>query len=89
MSFIKDNGGPVALIVLIGAAIIGYIELRLPSDVEIQAKVNQAFEDAGSVAPHRMDTAEKDIEENTEDIDDFEDRWNSLIDALAATRVER
>jgi len=89
VSFIKENGGPVLLAVLGAAAIVGYIELRLPSEVETQARVDQAFEDAGAIAPHRMDSAEADIEENAEDIDDFEDRWNALIDALAATRIER
>ncbi len=89
MNFIKENGGPVVLAVLGAAAIVGYIELRLPSEVETQARVDAAFVAAGAIAPHRMDSAEEDIDKNEKDIDDFEDRWNALIDALAATRIER
>jgi len=89
MSFIKENGGPVALVVLGAAAILGYIELRLPSAAELQVMVDDKFVEAGAVPVHRMDSAEEDIEENAEDIDDFADRWNNLIDALAASRVER
>jgi len=89
MSFIQENGGPLVVGAICLAIIGGYIEMRLPSDLEIQAKVNKAFVDVGAVAPHRMDSAEEDIKENEEDISDFEDRWNALIDALAATRVER
>lgn len=62
MSFIKDNGGPVTLAVLAGAAIAGYIELRLPSEADLQKLVDDSFTEAGSVAPHRMDQAEEDID---------------------------
>jgi hypothetical protein len=34
MSFVKDNGGPIALGVLAFAIIFGYIELRAPRMVE-------------------------------------------------------
>ena len=68
MSFIKDNGGPVALVVMFFAVTAGYIELRLPSDAEIQAKVDAKFVAAGSVPPHRVEMIEDDIEDlETED----------------------
>lgn len=89
MSFIKENGGPLTVVVIVAAAIVGYIELRLPSEAELQVMVDDKFVAAGAVPVHRMDQAEEDIEENAEDIDDFADRWNNLIDALAASRVER
>lgn len=87
MSFVKDNGGPIALVLMFFGAVAGYIELRLPSDADIQAKVDAKFVAAGAVAPHRMDQAEKDIDENTDDIDDVQTRWNNLVDTLATQRV--
>ncbi len=88
MSFLQENGGPLVVGAVCLAIIGGYIEMRLPSDLEIQDKVNNAFIAVGAVEPHRMDSAEEDIDKNEKDIDDFEDRWNALIDALAATRIE-
>ena len=82
MSFLSDNGGPLAVGVVVLAGIGTYIELRLPSDAEIQAKINQAFEDAGSVAPHRMDQAEKDIGKLEAADDKLDDKITRIIDIL-------
>jgi len=83
MSFIKDNGGPIVLIGVAAAVIAGYIELRLPSDAELQAKVDAKFVAAGAVPVHRMDSAEDDIEDNKDDIKTLTDRWNNLVDAIS------
>ncbi len=72
MSFVQDNGGPLAIIAVVGALIVGYIELRLPSEAEIDAKIDDRFVAAGNVPPHRMDRAEEkigDLEENDDKLD--------------------
>lgn len=61
MSWVNDNGGAVGLAVLGAAVIAGYIELRLPSDAELQTMVDNKFVAAGAVPPHRMDRAEEKI----------------------------
>lgn len=80
MSFIKDNGGPIVIGTVALAVIGGYIELRLPSDAEIEAKIDAKFVAAGNVPPHRMDQAE-------EDIDDLEEA-DIRIDAKAERIVQ-
>lgn len=83
MSFIQDNGGPLALAVLVMAFCAGYIELRLPSEADLQAKVDAKFVAAGAVPVHRMDSAEEDIVDNEEDIKTLTNRWNNLVDAIS------
>ena len=82
MSFIKDNGGPITLVVLLLGAIAGYIELRLPSDADIQARVDAKFVDAGAVAPHRMDQAEEDIDDLEAEDDKLDVKIGKIIDIL-------
>jgi hypothetical protein len=61
MNFIKDNGGPIALVVILLGFCAGYIELRLPSEADLQAKVDAKFVVAGAVPPHRVEMIEDDI----------------------------
>lgn len=69
MSFIKDNGGPIAVGAVALAIVGGYIELRLPSDAELDKRIEDRFTAAGNVAPHRMDRAEEKIGElESEDV---------------------
>ncbi len=84
MSFIKDNGGPLAIAVVVGAIITGYIELRLPSDADIQAKVDAKFVAAGAVAPHRMDAVEGDIE----DLEANDEKLDGKIERIVGILLE-
>ena len=79
MNFIKENGGMLAVGAVAMMIVAGYVELR----------VNANLNERGLVAPAKITAMSDDIEDNSEDIGDFEDRWNTLIDALAASRVER
>lgn len=62
MSFIQDNGGPLAIAGMFLVVVGAYIELRLPSEADLEKMVNDAFVSAGTVEPHRMDQAEEDID---------------------------
>ena len=77
MSFIKDNGGPVALAVLGAAVIAGYIELRLPSDAELKTLVDNKFVEAGNVP-----AAEKEITDlHAEDVKQY-DKIERIVQIL-------
>lgn len=82
MKFITENGGPIALVVILLGGIAGYIELRLPSDADIQAKVDAKFVEAGAVPPHRMDQAEKDIGELKDEDEKLDVKIGKIIDIL-------
>jgi hypothetical protein len=82
MSWIKDNGGPLVVGAVALGVIGGYIELRLPSDAEVQAMVDAKFIAAGSVAPHRMDQAEKDIGDLESEDDKLDVKIGKIIDIL-------
>lgn len=84
MSFIKDNGGPVALVVLGAAIIAGYIELRLPSDAELQAMVDNKFVAAGNVPPHRIDA----IDEEIDDLETEDERMYNKMERMAQILME-
>lgn len=84
MSFIKDNGGPVALAVLFFGAVAGYIELRLPSEADLDAKVQAAFTAAGNVPPHRVDAIEDDIV----DLEEEDDRMYDKMERMAQILME-
>ena len=80
MSFIQDNGGPLVVGAVILGIVGGYIELRLPTDAEINEKIDAKFVAAGNVPPHRMKQAE-------EDIDDLEE-MDKRLDAKAERIVQ-
>jgi len=84
MSFVKDNGGPLAVIAVVGALIIGYIELRLPSEAELDAMVDSRFVAAGNVPPHRMDRAEEKIT----DLEGEDDRIEGKLERMAQILME-
>ena len=77
--WIKDNLLAVAggLLLVCGFLLTQYVNREIASQLE----------EAGIVPEHKVVQLEKDVEENTDDISDFETRWNNLIDALAASRV--
>ena len=78
MNFIKENGGVLVVGAVILAALAGYMEWRISVGVGAQLQAKDI------VAPLKIETMEDDIEDNTDDIDDIEDRWNRLVDAIAA-----
>ena len=83
-SFFSDNGGVIAVGAVFLAIVGGYIELRLPSDAELQAKVDAKFVAAGNVAPHRMDQAEEDIA----DLEANDDRLDGKIERIVQILLE-
>ena len=76
MNFIKENGGVLAVlgvaVVLLGA----YAEWR------ISVAVDTKFVEAGSVAPHRMDQAEEDIDKLEVEDQRFDDKIDRIIEIL-------
>ena len=84
MSFVKDNGGPIALVVMLLGAIAGYIELRLPSEADLDARVQAAFTKAGNVPPHRVDAIEEDIV----DLEEEDDRMYNKMERMAQILME-
>jgi len=78
MSFVKDNGGAIAVGAVVLAILAGYMEWR------IGANVGDALAEAGIVPEAKITAMEGDIDRNEGDIDGIEDRWNRLVDALAA-----
>jgi len=78
MSFIKESGGLLVVGAVLLAILAGYMEWRIGAAVSSQLQAKDI------VAPLKIETMEGDIEDNTEDIDDIEDRWNRLVDAIAA-----
>lgn len=73
-NFFQANGGMLAVLAVCFALGAGYLEWR------IAVNVNAKFVAAGSVAPHRMNQAE-------DDIDDLEDA-DIRIDAKAERIVQ-
>lgn len=82
MSFLQDNGGPIALIVVMLGAIAGYIELRLPSEADLDARVAAAFTNAGNVRPHRVDAIEEDVEELEEEDKKLDNKIERIVGIL-------
>jgi hypothetical protein len=66
------------------AIVGGYIELRLPSDVEVQAKIDAAFTAAGQVAPHEIVAIEEDID----DLEATDIRMDSKIERIVDILLE-
>jgi hypothetical protein len=82
--FFSENGGIVAVGVVFLTIVGGYIELRLPSDVEIAAKIDAAFVAAGQVAPHEIDAIEEDID----DLEVADTRMDSKIERIVDILLE-
>ena len=78
MNWVKENGGVLVIGAVILAILAGYMEWRIGTAVSTQLQAKNI------VAPAKIESMEGDIEDNGEDIDDIEDRWNRLVDALAA-----
>ncbi len=76
MNFIRDNGGILAVLTVLIVVLSAYQEWR------INVAVNKAFTDAGSVAPHRMDQAEEDIDDLEAEDDKLDDKITRIIDIL-------
>ena len=52
--------------------------------VYIKAEIAAQLQDAGIVPEYEVTALKEDVQENADDIDTIEDRWNRLVDALAA-----
>ena len=65
---------------VIWAMTLGFLEWRA------SVHASDALAAAGIVPEAKIVAMEGDIEDNTDDIDDIEDRWNRLVDALAAEK---
>lgn len=84
MSFLSDNGGPIA----VGAAVIialgAYIELRLPSVVsdEVKTQTDQRLEAIHNVSPDKIEAMESDIENLEEGAGRLDDKITRIIDIL-------
>ena len=83
-NFFSDNGGIITVGVVFLGIVGGYIELRLPSDIEIQAKVDAAFIAAGNVAPHEIDAIEEDID----DLEIADTRMDGKIERIVDILLE-
>lgn len=80
MSFLSDNGGPIA----VGAAVIialgAYIELRLPSVVKTE--VTEQTEAINNISPDKIEAMESDIENLEEGAGRLDDKITQIIDIL-------
>ena len=82
--FIDSANGKLTLLAIVLGAIAGYIELRLPSDADIQQKVDDKFVAAGSVPPHRMDRAEEKID----NLEATDEKLDGKIDRIVEILLE-
>ena len=64
--------------VIVWGITLGFLDWRA------SVHASDALAAAGIVPEAKIESMEGDIEDNSEDIDDFEDRWNRLVDAIAA-----
>ena len=83
-NFLESTNGLLALIAIALGAVAGYIELRLPSDAELQAMVDDKFVSAGNVPPHRMDRAEEKIT----DLEETDEKLDSKIERIVQILME-
>ena len=60
------------------AMTLGFLDWRA------SVHASNALKEAGIVPEEKITAMEDDIDENAEDIDDLTDRWNRLVDAIAA-----
>ncbi len=76
MSFFKDNGGVLTVLGVVALLMAGYAEWRI--SVAVTAK----FEAEAQVEPHRMDQAEKDIDDLESEDDKLDVKIGKIIDIL-------
>ena len=79
-NFVKDNGGILTVMVFLYALSMGFLEWR----AQVHAQDYIAEKTAGIVAPEKIEAMDDNIQENEESIEAMEDRWNRLVDAIAA-----
>lgn len=76
--FVSSNGGILAVLAVCFALGAGYLEWR------IAVNVNQAFTDAGTIAPHRMDAAEEDIDK----LESVDEKLDTKIERIVQILLE-
>jgi len=72
--FISENGGILALLAVVTIALGVWIEWRIGGHLDSR----------GLIEPAKITAMADDIQENEEDIGELEDRWNAIVDAVAA-----
>jgi hypothetical protein len=75
----------IAAITFLGGGFVLAV-LGLATKAYIAGEVASQLAEAGIVPAHEVAAIRTDVDDNTDDIDDIEDRWNALVDALAASR---
>lgn len=76
--FVSNNGGILAVLAVCFAMGAGYLEWR------IAVNVGDAFAAAGSVAPHRMDAAEEDIDK----LESVDEKLDTKIERIVQILLE-
>lgn len=75
----------IGVVLFLGSGFVLAI-LGLAAKAYIAGEVETQLAAAGIVPAHEVTAIKDDVAENTDDIDDIENRWNALVDALAASR---
>lgn len=77
----------LAVVVFLGSGFVLTV-LAFAMQWWISLTVAEQLQAAGIVPKHEVAEIRADVDENADDIDGIIDRWNNLVDALAAQRVE-